>query len=93
MPAARRPPTGRPAHRDWAPDREEFRRTITSRTAAARPNRATVSQPGGSQPRASLDNGTVVPHSIPAAARAATAKRRLLFMHYILPTANSKLAD
>ena len=57
------------------------RRLIASRTAAARPNRATVSQPGGSQARASLDSGTVVPHSIPAVARAATAGRRFTFMN------------
>jgi Lrp/AsnC family transcriptional regulator, leucine-responsive regulatory protein len=61
--------------------REAFRRVISSRTAAARPNRATVSQPAGSQASASLDNGTVVPHSIPAAASAAMERRRLLFMH------------
>ena len=62
----------------WA--RARFRRTRTSRIAAARPNRATVSQPAGSQARASLDSGTVVPHSIPATARAATARRRLVVM-------------
>jgi hypothetical protein len=45
-------------------------------TAAARPKRTTVSQPGGSHSRASLDRGTVVPHSRPPAARAATAIRR-----------------
>ncbi len=44
-----------------------------SRTAAARPKRANVSQPGGSHCRASLDSGTVVPQSSPAATRAATA--------------------
>ena len=54
--------------------RSVFRRRATaSRIAAASPNRTTVSQPGGSQARASLDRGTVVPHSSPAAARAATA--------------------
>jgi hypothetical protein len=54
----------------WRPPR---RRATASRTAAASPNRATVSQPGDSQARATLDSGTVVPHSSPAAARAATA--------------------
>ncbi len=44
-----------------------------SRTAAARPKRTTVSQPGGSHSRATLVSGTVVPHSSPAAMRAATA--------------------
>jgi hypothetical protein len=42
-------------------------------TAAARPKRTAVSQPGASHCRASLDSGTVVPHSSPAAIRAATA--------------------
>ena len=49
------------------------RRATGSRTAAARPNRTTVSHPGASHSRASLDSGTVVPHSSPAAIRAATA--------------------
>ncbi|MBV9094928.1 MAG: hypothetical protein JO132_13825 [Streptosporangiaceae bacterium] len=44
-----------------------------SSTAAARPNLAAVSQPGGSHASASFDSGTVVPHSSPATARAATA--------------------
>ncbi len=51
-----------------------------SRIAAARPKRTAVSQPGGSHCRASLESGTVVPHSSPAAVRAATALRRLMFM-------------
>ena len=51
----------------------------SSRIAAATPKRATVSQPGASQPRASLESGTEVPHSSPAVARAAMA-RRLVFM-------------
>jgi len=55
-------------------------RAAASRMAAARPNRAKVSQPGGSQPRASLDSGTVVPQSSPAAMRAATARRRSVVM-------------
>jgi hypothetical protein len=49
------------------------RRAAASRTAAARPKRTAVSQPGDSHPSASLDRGTVVPHSSPAAMRAATA--------------------
>ena len=44
-----------------------------SRIAAARPKRATVSQPAGSHSSASLDSGTVVPHSSPAAQRATRA--------------------
>ena len=51
-----------------------------SMIAAASPNRTTVSQPGASHSRASLDRGTVVPHSSPAATRAATALRRLMFI-------------
>ncbi len=53
--------------------RSPERRAAASRTAAARPNRVAVSQPGASHSRASLDSGTVVPHSSPAAMRAATA--------------------
>ena len=49
------------------------RRATASRTAAARPKRTAVSQPGVSHSRASLVSGTVVPHSSPAAMRAATA--------------------
>jgi hypothetical protein len=60
----------RPARRELlAP----LRRATGSSTAAARPKRTTVSQPGASHCRASLDSGTVVPHSSPAATRAATA--------------------
>jgi hypothetical protein len=55
-------------------------RATASRTAADRPNRAAVSQPGDSHSRASLDSGTVVPNSSPAAVRAATALRRLMFI-------------
>ena len=74
-------PAGR-SGRSAAPRvRAAFRWVITSSTAAARPNRATVSQPGGSQASASLDRGTVEPHSVPATASATTARRRLLFMH------------
>ncbi len=47
--------------------------TTASRTAAARPNRMAVSQPGTSHSRASLDSGTVVPQSSPAPVRAAMA--------------------
>jgi hypothetical protein len=57
-----RPPRGR-----------RRRRATGSSTAAARPKRTAVSQPGASHCRASLDSGTVVPHSSPAAMRAATA--------------------
>jgi hypothetical protein len=49
------------------------RRATGSSTAAARPKRTAVNQPGASHCRASLDSGTVVPHSSPAAMRAATA--------------------
>jgi hypothetical protein len=48
-------------------------RPTASRTAAASPKRMTVSQPGASHCRATLDSGTVVPHSSPAVTRAATA--------------------
>ncbi len=58
-----------------------------SRTAAARPNRANVSQPGGSHCRASLDSGTVVPHSSPAVVSAATARRRSGFIQSIVLSA------
>ena len=53
--------------------RRPRRRATGSRTAAARPNRAAVSHPGASQAKASLDSGTVEPHSSPAVTRAATA--------------------
>jgi len=53
--------------------RSPRRRAAASRIAAARPKRTTVSQPGDSHSRASLVSGTVVPHSSPAAMRAATA--------------------
>ena len=49
------------------------RRATGSSIAAARPKRTAVSQPGASHGRASLDSGTVVPQSSPAAVRAATA--------------------
>src|SRR5262245_46014487 len=39
-----------------------------------------ASEAGGSQPSASLDSGTVVPQSRPAAMRARKARRRLLDM-------------
>ena len=60
----------RPAPREPSPRR---RLATGSSTAAARPKRTAVSQPGASHCRASLDSGTVVPHSSPAATRAATA--------------------
>jgi hypothetical protein len=66
-PAARTPVARTP--RDTPPRRP----ATASRTAAAKPNRVTVSQPVGSHSRASLDSGTVVPHSSPAPVRAATA--------------------
>ena len=56
------------------------REATASSTAAARPKRAKASQPGGSHSRASLDSGTVVPHSSPAAVSAAIARRRLVVM-------------
>jgi hypothetical protein len=56
------------------------KRTAARSTAAARPNRATVSQPGGNHSRASLVRGTLVPQSSPAALSAATAVRRCRFM-------------
>jgi hypothetical protein len=51
-------------------------RVATRRMAAARPNRTNVSQVGDSQVSATLDSGTVVPQSSPAAVSAATARRR-----------------
>lgn len=57
-----------------------FRAATQSRIAAASPKRTAPSQPGCSHCRASLDSGTVVPHSSPAAMRAATARRRFVFM-------------
>ncbi len=56
-------------------------RVTVSRTAAATANRMAVSQPGGSQPRAILDRGTVLPHSSPAMVSATRARRRSKFMH------------
>jgi hypothetical protein len=53
--------------------RQPRRRATGSSIAAASPKRTAVSQPGASHCRASLDSGTVVPHSSPAAIRAATA--------------------
>jgi len=55
-------------------------RTAASSTAAARPNLLAASQPGAIHSSASLDSGTVVPHSSPAAVRAATALRRLVLI-------------
>jgi Lrp/AsnC family transcriptional regulator, leucine-responsive regulatory protein len=59
--------------------RSASREATASMIAAARPKRTSASQPGGSHARASLDSGTVVPHSSPAAVRAATARRRSMF--------------
>jgi hypothetical protein len=61
------------ASRSRWPRTRTRRRATGSSTAAARPKRTAVSQPGASHCRASLDSGTVVPHSSPAAMRAATA--------------------
>jgi hypothetical protein len=72
------------AARTWA------RGATASRIAAARPKRTKVSQPGASQPRASLDSGTVVPHSSPAAVSAATARRRSVFMYPYSPVADTE---
>ena len=55
-------------------------RVMASSTAAATANRMAVSQPGGSQPRAILDRGTVLPHSSPAIVSATRARRRSVFM-------------
>jgi hypothetical protein len=68
-----RPPRREPFSSRREPPAAPRRRATGSSTAAARPKRATVSQPGASHCRASLDSGTVVPHSSPAAMRAATA--------------------
>jgi hypothetical protein len=55
-------------------------RAAKARTGAARANRATVSQPGVIQPRASFDSGTVRPQRMPAVARAMIAVRFDVFM-------------
>jgi hypothetical protein len=60
--------------------RRPVREAAASRTAAARPKRAKVSQPGASQARASLDSGTVVPQASPATVSAAMARRRSVVM-------------
>jgi Lrp/AsnC family leucine-responsive transcriptional regulator len=52
-----------------------------SSIAAASAKRTNASHPGGSHSRASLDSGTVVPQRSPAAVRAATARRRSMFMN------------
>jgi len=65
------------------------RGATASRTRAASPKRANVSQPGGSHSKASLDSGTVVPQSSPAAVRAATARRRLVVIPSWSPTGDS----
>src|ERR1017187_87613 len=57
-----------------------FDLVTVSRMTAATPNRATVSQPGGSHSRATLDSGTVVPHNRPAAVSAPIARRRSVYM-------------
>ena len=66
-------PTAPPSSTRGSRMRTPRRRATGSSTAAARPKRRTVSQPGASHSRASLDSGTVVPHSSPAAVRAAMA--------------------
>jgi hypothetical protein len=73
--------------------RQPPRRATGSSTAAARPKRTAVSQPGASHCRASLDSGTVVPHSSPAAMRAATALRRLVFMNSMLAIGHTEFAS
>src|SRR5207344_1205385 len=85
-------PTAPEASRDGVqaartPGREATGRRIT----AARPKRTKVSQPGGSQPKASFDSGTVVPHSSPAVASAATARRRSAFIKPSSPQAGKNL--
>jgi hypothetical protein len=72
IPRARRRRRPGPQRRRRRPGPQR-RRATGSSTAAARPKRTAVSQPGASHCRASLDSGTVVPHSSPAAIRAATA--------------------
>jgi len=66
-------------------------RPATSSTAAARANRAKVSQAAGSHSSATFDSGTVVPHSSPAATRAATARRRFAFMLLWSPPVSQNL--
>ena len=84
-------------HADRGPpaDRSPGRvpRTTASSTAAARLKRVAASQPVGSHSKASLDSGTVVPHSSPAAASAATARRRLVFMNPSSPSHPTEFVD
>ncbi len=65
--------------------RTRCRDAAGSSTAAARPNLAAASQPGAIHCSASLDSGTVVPHSSPAAVSAATALRRLVLIRPCSP--------
>jgi hypothetical protein len=72
------PPYPKPPHastRGVHAARTSRREAAVSRTAAARPKRATVSHPGASHPRATLDNGMVPPQRSPAAVSAPTARR------------------
>jgi hypothetical protein len=66
------------------------RRATTSKITAASAKRTKVSQPGGSQPSATLDSGTVVPHSSPAVISALMAWRRLAFMSPSSATASTE---
>jgi hypothetical protein len=66
-------------------------RLTTVRSAAARANLANASQPGASHTRASLDSGTVVPHKIPAAARAGKTRRLRCVMSSVSPVMSVSL--
>jgi hypothetical protein len=55
-------------------------RLTAIRMSPATANLVSASQPGASQPRASFDRGTVVPHRTPAVIRAGKTVRRLLVM-------------
>ena len=92
-------PQASTCHRSAA--RSAARSTAASRTAAAKPNLATTSQPGGSHDSAALDSGTLVPQATPAAASAATARawlvaamtgRRLVFIPSSVPSAGPSFA-
>jgi len=60
-----------------------------ARSAPASANLAKASQPGASQASASLDSGTVVPHSTPAATNAGKTRR----LRKLIQLANPRMPD
>jgi hypothetical protein len=61
--------------------------------AAATAKRTNVSQPGGSQCKASLDSGTVVPQSSPAPISAAKVRRFVFMRPWSLPHAQNLASE